>query len=191
MKTVGKISRQYGIPVSTINSAIDAGLLTVEVIDSKRGIDDTSEQFRIWHDARLRQPRIKSETTWIEELATYAAEHQIRIRQKHLPDRYSILEPLSMLFTILDACPDELDFAQAASVGEIQRVIGCTWEAAEEYVSLFYASIGGNQADQYKVNHLLSRQPHIKSTYILFWRNAFKQGSVRKGMANSEDVGGK
>lgn len=168
MKSVSEISRGYGIPVSTINSAVEAGLLDVEVINDKRGINEDSDKFRIWFDARLQQSRVKGEVAFVQELAEYAARHRVRINRT--PDRYSILQPIEMLFSILESCPNELDFAQAASIGEINRVTGCKFDVAQEYVSLFYASIGGNQADQYQVNRLLPKQAQIKSAYINFYR---------------------
>lgn len=174
MKSVSELSREFGIPARTINSAVSVSLLDAEVIDGKRGIDETSEKFRSWHEARLQQSRVKGEVGWIEELAQYAAAHHILIRRQRVPDRYCILEPLNMLFSILESCPNELDFAQAASIGEIERVTGGKWVAAEEYVGLFYASIGGNQADQYKVTRLLSRQPQVKAAYMTFYRTSLK-----------------
>jgi len=189
MKTVSEIARGYGIPVSTINSAVEADLLDVEVINGKRGINEESEKFRSWYEARLQQSRVKGDVAFIEALATYAAQHRICIRRQRVPDRYSILEPLSMLFNILEACPEELDFAQAASIGEIDRVVGCGYNVAAEYVSLFYTSIGGNQADQYGVNRLLSKQAQIKSAYMTFYRANMELGGKQNGLAAHESAG--
>lgn len=170
-KFVSEISREYGIPVSTINSAVDAALIDIIESESGRVIDDINEKFRSWYDARLQQSRVKGDVGWIEELAKYAASHRMRIRRQRTPDRYSILEPLKMLFSILESCPGELDFAQAASAGEIEKITDCKSMDVLEYVSLFYASIGGNQADQYKVNRLLSRQRQLEAAYLTFYRS--------------------
>ena len=170
MKSVGEISREYGVPVSSINSAIETGLLDAIAQESgPRRIDEWSEKFRVWIDARLQQSRVKGEAGHMRELAEYACTQHIRIGFG-VPDRYGILEPLDMLFSILESCPNELDFAQAASVGEIARVTGCGMDAASEYVGLFYASIGGNQADQYAVTRLLQRRTQLRSAYIQFYR---------------------
>src|SRR5437588_140590 len=139
MKSISEISRLYGIPVSTINSAVEAGLIEIEEsTDKPRKIDDQSEKFQIWLQDRAQQSRVKGDAALLKDLAAYASEHAIKVPGS-VPGDYAIREPLCMLFEILESSLDDLDFAQAASVQEIRRLTECHLLDAEEYVGLFYA----------------------------------------------------
>lgn len=178
MKTVGEISREYGIPVSTINSAAEAGLINVLPQPAgPRQIDDQSEQFVSWVRDRMRQSRVKGESGLIESLTKYARTHGVKmpINWTRAQTDYVIVEPLNMLFQILESCVDDLDFAQAASAGEIARLTGVSADVASEYVGLFYQQIGGNNADRSDLLRLLSKQQTIRSAYKILYRAVEKE----------------
>jgi hypothetical protein len=177
MKTVGEVSREYGIPVSTINSAGEAGLIVIQPQeDGPRQIDEQSEQFASWIRDRMQQSRVKGASGLIGSLATYARTHGVRmsISWSRAQSDYVIVEPLNVLFSILDSCVDDLDFAQAASIGELARLTNVSMNVAAEYVGLFYQQIGGNRAAGSDVMRLLSRQQTIKSAYKILYRSAEK-----------------
>src|ERR1700726_3292460 len=141
MKSVHEISRQYGITASTIYSAVDAGLIPVQDRSAPL-LDEQSEAFKSWYAAHLRQSRVKGKIGMLKEMTEYAAKHHINIHGRDVPDDYTIKEPFNTLFSILEASSDNLDFAQAASAGEISEMTGCRLDIAQEYVSLFYQHIG-------------------------------------------------
>lgn len=170
MLTIAATSREFGLPVSTINSAIEAGLITVYHEQGKaRQIDEQSEQFQSWLQARMQQHRVKGATVLVAELAMYASRHCIRV-PGNVPTRYAITQPLDVLFQILEAAMDDLDFAQAASVDQIASLTKRSMTVAEEYVGLFYRLIGGNQANRDDVMSLLRKQQTLQSAYLILFR---------------------
>jgi hypothetical protein len=166
MRSVHEVSRKYGITSSTIYSAINAGLLSAEA----GMLDDQSEQFKSWYAAHLGQSRVKGNIGMIKEMAQFAAKHRISIHRRDVPSDYAIKEPFNLLFSILEASSNDLDFAQASSAGEMSEMTGCRIGIAQEYVSLFYQQIGGSQADDHAVTKILGMQQKLRAAYLVLYR---------------------
>lgn len=70
MKTIPQLSKELGVPQSTLRDARSRNAFPSQQVGRDWLIDETSELFAAWLEARPRQPRVKGAAKKMKEQQT-------------------------------------------------------------------------------------------------------------------------
>lgn len=172
---LSEISNNYGIPLSTLNSAVKANAFPV-IGDNPKQVDTDSTKFQTWLNARNDQSRVKGEILKMENLAEYSLDYKVKRGTDY--SRYSESLPIKILFFILQEQFDDsfhakrgateiVRLAKEKSIREIADLTKVTTEVAKGYVELFYENIGETNITKNVLSKFLKREAGFEAAYLL------------------------